>query len=179
EKVAVGCTSLDALNFYEFHFSDVFPDRPLFVIKGDVTFNRRQKILREFQKTENGILVCMQQSLKSSVNIPECNEVILESLQWNIPKMEQFYFRFIRFDSEGHTNVHFVNYSDSIEQNIMALILRKEQLNDFISTGEVTEESAVYEEYDISPDIIDSLFRREQDKDGKFHITWGEQKVIS
>lgn len=179
EKVAVGCTSLEALNFYEFHFSDVFPDRPLFVVKGDVTFKKRQKLLKEFEKTENGILVCMQQSLKSSVNIPECNEVILESLQWNIPKMEQFYFRFIRFDSVGHTNVHFVNYSDSIEQNIMALILRKEQLNDFISTGEVTEESAVYKEYDISPDIIDSLFRREQDKDGKFHITWGQQKIIA
>lgn len=179
EKVAVGCTSLDALHFYEFHFSDVFPHRPLFVVKGNVSFKKRQKLLKEFEKTENGILVCMQQSLKSSVNIPECNEVILESLQWNIPKMEQFYFRFIRFDSEGHTNVHFVNYSDSIEQNIMALILRKEQLNDFISTGEVTEESAVYEEYDISPDIIDSLFRREQDKDGKFHITWGEQKIIA
>lgn len=177
EKVAVGCTSLEALEYYEKHFVQVFPERTLFVIKGELTFNRRQKILRAFEATDNGILLCMQQSLKSSVNIPECNEVILESLQWNIPRMEQFYFRFIRFDSEGYTNVHFVNYSNSIEQNIMALILTKERLNDFIQTGEVTEESAIFDEFGVSTSIIDSLFTREQDKEGKFHISWGEQKV--
>lgn len=177
EKVAVGCTSLEALEYYEKHFIKSFPDRPLFVIKGEVTFKKRQKILRTFEATDDGILVCMQQSLKSSVNIPECNEVILESLQWNIPRMEQFYFRFIRFDSEGHTNVHFVNYSNSIEQNIMALILTKERLNDFIQTGEVTEESAIFDEFGVSTSIIDSLFTREQDEEGKFHISWGQQNV--
>lgn len=179
DKVAIGCTSLEALEYYENHLSKTFPDRQLFVIKGEVTFGKRKKILQQFQCTQDGILVCMQQSLKSSVNIPECNEVILESLQWNIPRMEQFYFRFIRFDSEGHTNVHFVNYSDSIEQNIMALILTKERLNDFIQTGEVTEESAIFDEFGVSASIIDSLFTREQDKEGKFHICWGEQKTVA
>ena len=157
----------------------VFPERELFVIKGDISFGRRKKLLQEFQDTKEGILVCMQQSLKSSVNIPECNEVILESLQWNIPRMEQFYFRFIRFDSEGNTNVHFVNYSDSIEQNIMALILTKERLNDFIQTGEVTEESAVFDEFGVSPTVIDSLFTRTKDEEGKFHIAWGEQTIVA
>lgn len=177
DKVAVGCTSLEALEYYENHLSKIFPDRPLFIIKGEVSFGKRKKLLQQFQCTRNGILICMQQSLKSSVNIPECNEVILESLQWNIPRMEQFYFRFIRFDSEGHTNVHFVNYSDSIEQNIMALILTKERLNDFIQTGEVTEESAIFDEFGVSTSVIDSLFTREQDSEGKFHICWGQQKV--
>lgn len=179
ERVAVGTTSLESLEYYGEYFREVFPDRPLFVIKGDVNFRKRQKLIREFEATGNGILICTQQSLKSSINIPECNEVILESLQWNIPRMEQFYFRFIRFDSEGHTNVHFVNYSDSIEQNIMALILTKERLNDFIQTGEVTEESAVFDEFGVSTSIIDSLFTREQDDKGKFHIRWGQQKVTA
>ncbi|GAB6119599.1 DEAD/DEAH box helicase family protein [Dysgonomonas termitidis] len=179
DKVAIGCTSLEALEYYQAHMSKVFPERPLFVIKGEISFGKRKKLLQEFQCTKDGILICMQQSLKSSVNIPECNEVILESLQWNIPRMEQFYFRFIRFDSEGHTNVHFVNYSDSIEQNIMALILTKERLNDFIQTGEVTEESALFDEFGVSTSVIDSLFTREQDKEGKFHIRWGEQKIVA
>ena len=101
-KVAVGCTSLDALDMYEQYFSERFPQRPLFVIKGDVDFAKRQKILDCFEATDDGILVCTQQSLKSSANIPSCNDVILESLQWNIPKMEQFYFRFIRLDSKTY-----------------------------------------------------------------------------
>ena len=49
--------------------------------------------------------------------------------------MEQFYFRFIRLDSKEFTHVRFVLYEDSIEQNLMALVLTKERLNDFIKTG--------------------------------------------
>lgn len=179
QRVAVGTTSIESLGYYENFLSESFPDRKLFVIKGDVTFHKRQKLIDQFEATDNGILICTQQSLKSSINIPECNEVILEALQWNIPRMEQFYFRFIRFDSEGHTNVHFVNYASSIEQNIMALILTKERLNDFIQTGEVTEESAVFDEFGVSTSVIDSLFVRETDKDGKSFIRWGQQKVVA
>ena len=91
--------------------------------------------------------------------------------------MEQYYFRFIRLDCEEHTNVHFVTYEDSIEQNLMALVLTKERLNEFIKTGEVKEESKIYEEFDISPDIIDTLLHREQDDKGRFHISWGYQRV--
>ncbi len=56
------------------------------------------------------------------------HHAILESLQWNISKMEQFSFRFIRFDSKEFTHVHFVLYEDSIKQNLMALVLTKERL---------------------------------------------------
>ncbi|GAB6013582.1 helicase C-terminal domain-containing protein, partial [Viscerimonas tarda] len=151
--------------------------RELFIIQGDVAFKKRQKILDRFEATTNGILIATQQSLKSSVNIPSCNDVILEALQWNIPKMEQFYFRFIRLDSKEHTRVHFVTYEDSIEQNLMALVLTKERLNEFIKTGEVKEESDIFDEFDISPSLIESLLHREEDKEGNFHITWGQQKV--
>jgi hypothetical protein len=176
-KVTVGCTTLDTLDMYQIYLATQFPDRQLFVIKGDVEFKKRQKILDSFEATKDGILVCTQQSLKSSVNIPSCNDVILEALQWNIPKMEQFYFRFIRLDSKEYTRVHFVTYEDSIEQNLMALVLTKERLNEFIKTGEVKEESDIFDEFDISPSIIDSLLRQEQDDEGRFHICWGYQQI--
>jgi hypothetical protein len=176
-KVAVGCTSLLALDMYEDYLSGQFPGRQLFVIKGDVDFKKRQAIIDRFEATASGILVCTQQSLKSSANIPSCNNVILESLQWNIPKMEQFYFRFIRLDSKEHTQVHFVTYEDSIEQNLMALVLTKERLNEFVKTGEIREESGIFTEFDISPSIVENLLTREQDEKGKFHIRWGYQKV--
>ena len=113
------------------------------MVKGDVAFRKRQKIVTEFDSTINGILICTQQSLSSSVNIPTCNDVILESLQWNIPRMEQFYFRFIRLDSKEMKDVHYVTYEDSVEQNLMALVLTKERLNEFIKTGEVKEQSEI------------------------------------
>lgn len=176
-KVAIGCTSIDAVELYSNFLGERFPERPLFVIRGNVDFRKRQKILDKFEKTENGLLVCTQQSLKSSANVPSCEDIIIESLQWNIPRMEQFYFRFIRLDSEGMRHVHYLTYEDSIEQNLMALVLTKERLNEFIKSGEVKEESEIFEEFDISPDIIDTLFTREKDDQGKFHIRWGVQKV--
>lgn len=176
-KVAIGCTSLDAVGMYKEYLSGKFTERPLFVIRGNVDFKVRQRILDKFEKTENGILVCTQQSLKSSANVPSCEDIIIESLQWNIPRMEQFYFRFIRLDSEGMRHVHFVTYEDSIEQNLMALVLTKERINEFIKTGSVMEESEIFDEFDISPDIIYTLFRREQDDEGHFHIRWGSQQV--
>ena len=177
-KVAIGFTTLDALYMYEKFLTDRFPDRQLFVIKGDVSFKSRDKIIRQFESTENGILACTQQSLKSSANIPTCDDVILESLQWNIPKMEQFYFRFIRLDSENKTRVHFLNYSDSIEQNLMALVLTKERLNEFIKSGEVKEESEIFDEFDISPSVIEGLLTRQQDNEGNFYISWGGQQIV-
>ena len=91
--------------------------------------------------------------------------------------MEQFYFRFIRLDSVGKRRVYYLTYEESIEQTLMALVLTKERLNEFIKHGEVKEESDIFEEYDISPDIIETLFTREKDDQGKFHIRWGQQKV--
>ncbi|RGD24687.1 methyltransferase domain-containing protein [Bacteroides sp. AM23-18] len=178
-KVAVGCTSIAAFDLYESHLRECFPERPLFVVKGDVAFKKRQGIVTEFDSTVNGILVCTQQSLSSSVNIPTCNDVILESLQWNIPKMEQFYFRFIRLDSKDLKDVHYVTYKDSVEQNLMALVLTKERLNEFIKSGEVKEQSEIFEEFDVTMSVIESLLVRERDREGKIHISWGSQRITS
>ena len=178
-KVAVGCTSIAAFDLYENHLRKCFPDRPVFVVKGDVAFKRRQNIVTEFDSTINGILICTQQSLSSSVNIPACTQVILESLQWNIPRMEQFYFRFIRLDSKEMKDVHYVTYEDSVEQNLMALVLTKERLNEFIKTGEVKEQSEIFEEFDITMSVIDSLLVRTQDHEGKIHISWGSQRIAN
>ena len=178
-KVAVGCTSIAAFEQYESHIRERFPERPIFTVKGDVAFKKRQGIVSEFDSTINGILICTQQSLSSSVNIPSCNDVILESLQWNIPRMEQFYFRFIRLDSKELKNVHFVTYKDSVEQNLMALVLTKERLNEFIKTGEVKEQSEIFEEFDVTMSVIDSLLVRERDSEGKIHISWGSQRIMS
>lgn len=178
-KVAVGCTSIAAFDLYEKRLRECFPDRPVFVVKGDVAFKRRQSIVTEFDSTINGILVCTQQSLSSSVNIPTCNDVILESLQWNIPKMEQFYFRFIRLDSKELKDVHYVTYKDSVEQNLMALVLTKERLNEFIKTGEVKEQSEIFEEFDVTMSVIESLLVRERDSEGRIHISWGSQRIMN
>lgn len=98
-------------------------------------------------------------------------------MQWNVPRMEQYYFRFIRLDSKEHTTVHYVTYADSIEQNILALVLTKERINDFIKTGEVQDENEIYEEFGVTVEQIHSNLRKCYDDDGKVYFTWGTMRI--
>jgi trans-aconitate methyltransferase len=178
EKVAVGCTSIEAVEWYCDILAAQFPTRQVFRVVGEISFTGRQNVIKEFEATPNGILVCTQQSLKSSVNIPTCNQVLIESLQWNIPKMEQFYFRFIRYDSADHTTVTFINYDNTIEMNLLALLMAKEKLNDYIKTLEYREDSDIYDEFGIDTDILSSLLTKDKDEDGKFQIGWGQSELV-
>jgi hypothetical protein len=181
EKIAIGCTTIKATEWYYTQLRRKFPSRGIFKVIGDVSFSGREDIRAQFESTHNGILVCTQQALKSSVSIPTCNKVLIESKQWNIPKIEQFFFRFIRYNSKEHTDVTFLNYNNTIEINLMALLLAKEKLNDFIKTLEYRDTSDIYGEYDVDLDILNSLLRKEEyeDKDGKkrIRISWGKAQA--
>ena len=120
-KVAVGCTSIAAFELYENHLRKCFPDRPVFVVTGDMLFKKRQGIVTRFDSIVN----------------------------------------------------------DSVEQNLMALVLTKERLNEFIKSGEVKEQSDIFEEFDVTMSVIESLLVRERDKEGKIHISWGSQRMTS
>ena len=176
-KIAIGCTTIESMHMYADVIRNEFPYRPLYVIHGEIPAAIRLKMVEEFDRTANAVMVCTQQSLSSSANISRCDDVILESLQWNIPRMEQFYFRFIRLDSQNRKRVHMVTYESSIEQNLIALVLTKERLNDFIKTGEVTEESDIYEEFGVQASIIQTLISKTVDEKGMLTLSWGMQSA--
>ena len=46
-------------------------------------------------------------------------------------------------------------------------------------TGEVKEQSEIFEEFDVTMSVIDSLLVRERDSEGKIHISWGSQRIMS
>lgn len=179
DKVAIGCITIEALEYYKETVKNAFPERPIFIIEGDVNFNKRGSIIDKFEATKGGILICTQQSLKSSVNIPACKNVYIESLQWNIPTIEQFYFRFIRYDSVGITTVKFFNYHDTIEANLLALLMAKEKLNDYIKTLEFRENEDMYNEFGIDLNILDLLITKDTDEDGKVQLNWGKQEFFN
>ena len=178
KRVMVGATSKKAARFYHRHLSDSFPGRPIFLVMGDVEFTERKSIIAQFEKTDNGILVCTQQSLSSSVDIPFLDEVILESLQFNLARMEQFYFRAIRFNSRAKVNVHFVIYQDSIEVNLMTLLLDKERLNDFIKTRQLRSIDQVMGDFKLDSAFLDMLLEKSMEE-GKTVVKWGKQRLVA
>lgn len=178
EKVAIGTVFKEAAREYFQHMQTWFPGRMAYYIDGEKSFAARKKILADFQRTDNGILISTQQSLKSSVDVETCNKCIVESLQWNIPKISQYYFRFIRFNSKEEKEIHFLTYADTIEQNILALLMSKQKLNEFIKTCELATREELYEDFDIDMGILNQIITKEYDEEGKLHLKWGEQKFL-
>lgn len=177
ERVCIGCKYIKTVNSYYNYLTDLFPNRPIFIITGEsTTLNKRKKIIKELEATEDGILICTQSSLSSSMNIDFVDKVILPELDYNDAKMRQFYFRFIRLTSKRLKNVIFVTHENSIESNILSLVLCKEKINYFMKDKVINDEE-IWEEYGVDFDILNMLMTKEEDLEGKIRIAWGEQEI--
>jgi len=177
EYVVIGCTHIKTVEHYHSFIKNAFPDRPIFVITGDkVSLNRRKSIIKELKKSKNGILICTQQSLSSSMNIDFVNNIVLIEMLWNYPSMHQFFARFIRYTSKEQKEVHFVTVENSIESNMLQLIIAKEKLNNFMK-NETIDEQEILDKFGIDFDLIKMLLSKEKDSEGKSYIKWGQQIV--
>ena len=176
-KVLIGTTTKLGAREYQRFLAERFPFVPVYLITGSTSFAQRKKIVAEFEQHERAIIVANQQAMSSSVSIRTCPHVILESLQWNIPRMSQFYFRAIRFDSVHRVKVHFVTYQRSIEQNLLALLMSKERLNEYIKTLEVADRGDIFDSFDIDLSLLNSLISKQYDQEGKMYLSWGKQQI--
>ena len=88
--------------------------------------------------------------------------------------MSQFYFRFIRFNSKENTNVWFVNYEQSIENNLLSLVMAKERINRALKLEESTEQEELFDLFGL--EWIEEFLQTEYNEDtGKYEVGWGEQ----
>ena len=178
ERVAIGCRHIKTVMIYANAIKAKFPNRPVFIITGDkVSLNKRKDIIKQLQNTTDGILISTQQSLSSSMNIGFVNKVVIPELSWNDASMSQYYFRFIRYTSTEWKQVYFLTYENSIESNLLSLILAKERLNLFMKNQEL-EEDEIYEKYGVDFNLLDMLMTKERDSEGKVRINWGKQNII-
>ncbi|MFI2856834.1 N-6 DNA methylase [Paenibacillus sp. JSM ZJ436] len=179
EHIAIGVRHIKTVNAYASAIRSRFSDRPLFIITGDkVTLNKRKEIIENLKASENGILLSTQQSLSSSMNIGFVNKVIIPELSWNDATMSQYFFRFIRYNSEDKKEVHFFTYENSIESNLLGLILTKEKLNMFMKNQDIDDEE-LYDKFGVHFNLLDMLMTKEKDEEGRAQIRWGKQNIMS
>lgn len=177
EIVAVGVRHKVVLDAYAKAFKEYLPDRPLFIVTGSTTtFAKRRALRQTLHDSRNGILLCTQQSLPSSVNFEFVNKVIIPELHYNNSGMSQFYFRFIRYTSTEYKDIYFITYAGSIESNLMQMVLVKEKINLFMK-GQDTDLDEIYERFDVDYDLLSLLMYQDYDENGKLKIRWGEQKI--
>lgn len=175
EIAVIGVRHKNVVDAYAKEIRRRFPDRKLFAVTGSTTtLAQRRKLKRTLKESGNGILVCTQQCLPSSVNFEFVNKIIIPELHFNDARMSQFYMRFVRFTSTDWKDIYFVTYSGSIESNEMQMVLAKERLN-LRMKGQNVNLDEVYERFGVDYDLSALLMSREQDCDGNFRISWGEQ----
>ena len=177
EIVVIGVRHKNVVEAYADEIRKRFPERALFVVTGSTTtLSGRRKLKQTLKESRNGILLCTQQCLPSSVNFEFVNKVIIPELHYNNARMSQFYMRFVRFTSTEEKNIYFVTYSGSIESNLMQMVLAKEKINLFMK-GQDVDLDEVYDRFSVDYDLMSLLMSREADDEGVLRITWGKQEI--
>ena len=177
EIVAIGVRHKVVLDAYAAAFQKFLPERPLIQVTGSTTtFAKRRALRKSLRETGNGILLCTQQSLPSSVNFEYVNKIIIPELHYNNSGMSQFYMRFIRYTSTQFKDIYFLTYAGSLESNLMQMVVAKEKINLFMK-GKDVDLDEIYEKFGIDYNLKALLMRREMDKEGHFQIRWGEQQI--
>lgn len=177
EIVVIGVRHKNVVEAYADEIRKHFPERALFVVTGSTTtLAGRRKLKQTLKESRNGILLCTQQCLPSSVNFEFVNKVIIPELHYNNARMSQFYMRFVRFTSTEEKNIYFITYSGSIESNQMQMVLAKEKINLFMK-GQDVDLDEVYDRFGVDYDLMSLLMSREADDEGVLRITWGKQEI--
>lgn len=177
EVVAIGVRHKVVVDAFATAIREAMPDRKLFVVTGaTMSLAKRRALRKTLRESKNGILLCTQQSLPSSVNFEYVNKVIIPELHYNNSRMSQFYMRFVRFNSEHWKDIYFVTHAGSIESNLMQMVLAKERLNLFMR-GQDASMDEIYEKFGVNYDLLSLLMSREEDDKGHFQIRWGQQFI--
>ena len=156
------------------HWADFLAptERKMFTLHGGMSFNARQDVTQEFLQTDGAILLASMEALRSSVNLRGTRHVIMPALGWNLPRIQQFAFRAVRFDNEHPTRLHFVTHSDSVEANLWKLLVSKEVGNLAVAEGRVPTRDEISKSLEIDPDLLATLLQKERDDEGNIKLTW-------
>lgn len=155
----VAGTEIDEVNRYRALINRDFPEKTIFYIDGSVTMKKRKELILKMSNTKNSVLVCTQQSLSSSISINFIDKILLTSLDWNLSKMSQFYFRFIRYNSLNFKNVNILTLKGSIESNLLKLVIDKDTLVSFMKTKKLTKSNKLEVNLDL---LLSFLIHREE-----------------
>ena len=156
------------------HWADFLAptNRKMFTLHGGMSFRARQDITKEFLQTDGAILIASMEAMRSSVNLRGTRHVIMPALGWNVPRIQQFAFRAVRFDNEFPTTINFVTHRDSIETNLWKLLMSKEIGNLAVAEGRVPTRDEISKSLEIDPDLLATLLQKERDEDGNVKLAW-------
>ena len=180
KRVAIGVRQNNIVRAYAQAARRAFPNRPVFTVTGSEMQprQRRDLIYGRFEDYDNAILICTQQSLSESISIDSVDYCFIAELHWNESRMSQFYYRFIRYTSTRDKYIYYVNYPESIETNLIYLLVAKERMLRFLKGQEISFEKLFTEMgFDLSHHR-GAVFRG-YDTKGRPELYWGQQQIAA
>lgn len=84
--------------------------------------------------------------------------------------------RFIRYTSTDYKDIYFVTAEDSIEANLLQMVMCKEKINLFMK-GKKTDLDEIYEKFGVDYNLMSQILRKDIDENGHSYVRWGSQKI--
>lgn len=102
---------------------------PVFTLFGETPVNTRQKVIDDFSNIKRSSCMILNPSVASAgLNIVSANHVIHYNLEWNPAVIDQASARIYRIGQKKNVTVHYLVYSNSIEQYIYERLEAKRQM---------------------------------------------------
>lgn len=180
QRIAIGVRQNKIVRAYAAAARQYFPNRPIFTVTGSdyKPHQRRDLIYGRFEDFDDSILICTQQSLSESISIDSVDTCFVSELHWNDGRMAQFYYRFIRYISTRIKNIYYVNYPDSLETNLIYLLVAKERMLRFLKGQDITFED-LFAEMGFDLEHHQKAVFKGYDKDGHPELYWGNQQIAA
>lgn len=180
QRVVIGVRQNSIVQEYAKEARRYFPDRPVFTVTGSEYDPRARGklVFGAFSDYNNSILICTQQSLSESISIDFVDHCFIPELHWNISRMAQFYYRFIRYTSTRKKYIYYVNYPDSIETNLIYLLVSKERMLRFLKGQDVSFED-LFAEMGFDFSKHQEVIVKTKDEKGRAELAWGKQMIAA
>lgn len=138
EKVVIFSCFKSFLDIGEYLFKKKLTERPLFRMTSSMSSTKRTKLIKDFEKTTNGILLLTYQLGAEGLNLQFATTVMLVDFWWNASKEQQAIGRIYRYGQKAEEiNVYFFTANTGIEEILFKKQKAKNAVLEELKTGKI------------------------------------------
>lgn len=136
EKVVIFSCFKSCLDIMEYYLNTI--NRPIFRMLASMNVRKRHQLIKDFEKTPNGILVLTYQLGAEGLNLQFASTIMLVDFWWNASKTQQAIGRIFRFGQKAkEINVYFFTANTGIEKILFEKQKAKLDILNELKTGRI------------------------------------------
>jgi SNF2 family DNA or RNA helicase len=138
EKVIIFSCFKSFLDIGEYLIKKEIKDKPLFRMRASMSAKKRAQLIKNFEKSKNGILLLTYQLGAEGLNLQFASTILLVDFWWNASKEQQAIGRIFRYGQvSDKINVYFFTANTGIEKILFKKQQAKLQVLKELRTGKM------------------------------------------